>query len=47
MSIDFVILGMAEDSSTQVILSRPFLATIGCKIDVQEGKITFDIGGTS
>jgi len=41
--IDFVILDMAKDSRTQIILGRPFLATTGCKIDVKEGKITFDM----
>jgi len=35
---------MAEDSCTQIILGRPFLATVGCKIDVKEGKLTFDVG---
>jgi len=45
--IDFVVLDMAEDSHTQIILGRPFLATAGCKIDVKEGKLTFDVGGTS
>jgi len=42
--IDFVVLDMAEDSHTQIILSRPFLAIAGCKIDVKEGKLTFDVG---
>jgi len=42
--IDFVILDMAEDSSTQINLVRPFVAIAGCKIDVKEGKITFDVG---
>ena len=34
---------MAEDSRTQIILGRPFLATTGCKIDVKEGKLTFHV----
>jgi len=38
------VLDMAEDSLTQIILGRPFLATAGCKIDVKEGKLTFDVG---
>jgi len=42
--IDFVILDIAEDSRTQITLGRPFLATAGCKIDVKEGKLTFDVG---
>jgi len=29
--IDFVVLDMAKDSRTQIILGRPFLATAGCK----------------
>ena len=32
-----------EDSGIQIILGRPFLATIGCKIDVKEGRLTFDV----
>jgi len=35
---------MAEDSRTQIILGRPLLATVGCKINVKEGKLTFDVG---
>ena len=42
--IDIVILYMAEDSRTQIILGRPLLATTGCKIDVKEGKLTFYVG---
>jgi len=41
--IDFVVLDMAEDCRTQIILDRPFLATMGCKIDVKEGRLTFDV----
>jgi len=33
--IDFVVLDMDEDCRTQIILGRPFLATVGCKIDVR------------
>jgi len=42
--IDFVVLNMAEDPRTQIILGRPLLATIGCKIDIKERKLTFDVG---
>jgi len=42
--INFVALDMAKDYRTQIILGRPFLATAGCKIDVKEGKLTFDMG---
>jgi len=44
VSIDLVLLDMAEDSCTQIILGRQFLATIGCKIDFKERKLTFDVG---
>ena len=44
--IDFVIFEMAEYARTQIILGRPLLATRGCKIDVKEGKLTFDVGGS-
>jgi len=39
--IDFVMLDMAEDSHTQIILRRPFLVTAKCKIDVKAGRLTF------
>ena len=42
--IDFVVIEMDEDCCTQIILGRPFLATAGCKIDVKEGRLTFDVG---
>jgi len=42
--IDFVVLNMDEDCRTQIILGRPFLAIAGCKIDVKEGRLTFDVG---
>ena len=41
--IDFMTLDMAEDACTQSILGRPFLVTAGCKIDVKEGRLTFDV----
>jgi len=44
MPIDFAVFDMDEDCRTQIILGRPFLATIGCKIDVKEGRLTFDVG---
>jgi len=44
VSIDFVILDMVEDSCTQIIFDRPFLATAECMIDVKEEKLTFDVG---
>ena len=33
--VDIVILEMEEDTSAPIILGRPFLATIGCCIDVK------------
>ena len=42
--IDFAILNMVEDTCTQIILGRPFLAMTGCKIDVKKDRLTFDLG---
>jgi len=42
--IDLVVLDMVDDSRTQIILDRPVLATVGCKTDVKEVKLTFDVG---
>jgi len=42
--IYFVVLDMDKDSHTQIILVRPFLAIVGCKIHVKEGRLTFDVG---
>jgi len=44
VSVDFAILEMEEDMRTPIILGRPFLATIGCRIDVKNGKLSFDVG---
>ena len=44
MPIDFVILDMAENAHVQIILGKPFLATMGYKIDVRKGRLTFDVG---
>jgi len=44
MLINFLILDIAEDAWTQIILGRPFLVTAGCKIIVKERKLTFDVG---
>ncbi|XP_027158192.1 uncharacterized protein LOC113759815 [Coffea eugenioides] len=43
--IDFVVLNIKEDVSTPIILGRPFLATAGTIIDVQEGKLLFRVNG--
>ena len=29
---------------TPIILGRPFLATTGCRINVENGKLSFDVG---
>jgi len=42
--VDFLILEMEEDTHTPIILGRPFLATAGCRIDVKNGKLSFDVG---
>ena len=42
--IDLVVLDMAKDSHTQIILGRAFLTTARCKIDAKEGKLTFYVG---
>jgi len=44
LPIDFMVLDMDEDCCTQIILGRPFLATTGCKIDVKEGRLIYDVG---
>jgi len=33
--VDFVILEIEENTRTPIILRRPFLATVGCRIDVK------------
>jgi len=42
--VDFVILEMKEDTRTPIILGRPFLATAGCRINVKNSTLTFDVG---
>ena len=43
MPVDFVILNMLEDARTQIILKGPFLATMRCKINVKEERLTFNV----
>ncbi|KAL5754796.1 hypothetical protein ACOSP7_023016 [Xanthoceras sorbifolium] len=43
--VDFIILDMEEDVEVPLILRRPFLATRGALIDVQQGKLTLRVGG--
>ena len=42
-SVDFVILEMEEDTRTPIILGRPLLAIAKCRIDVKNGKLSFDV----
>jgi len=44
MLVDFAILEMEEDTWAPIILGRPFLATVGCRIDVKNGTLSFDVG---
>jgi len=41
---NFIVLGMAKDTYTQIIRRGPVLATLGYKIDVKGGQLTFDVG---
>ncbi|KAJ8774906.1 hypothetical protein K2173_019910 [Erythroxylum novogranatense] len=42
---DFVVLDMEEDKEIPIILGRPFLATGGAVIDVQQGELTLHVNG--
>jgi len=35
---------MEEDMCTPIILGSPFLATAGCRVDVKNGQLSFDVG---
>lgn len=41
---DFVVMDIKEDAQISILLRRPFLATIGSRIDIMEGKLTFKVG---
>ena len=41
---DFIIMDIKEDSTTPIILGRPFLATARAIIDVKKGRLTFEVG---
>ena len=41
--VKFVILKMEEDMHTLITLWRPFLATSGCRINVKNDKLSFDL----
>ncbi|XP_074288308.1 uncharacterized protein LOC141613470 [Silene latifolia] len=40
--VDFIVLDIAEDTRTQIILGRPFLCTAGAIIDVKLGRLTLE-----
>ncbi|XP_074327643.1 uncharacterized protein LOC141665559 [Apium graveolens] len=42
--LDFVVLGMEEDSQIPIILGRPFLCTTCAVIDVKNGTLTLSVG---
>ena len=44
VSVDLVILEMEKDTHTPIILRRPFLAIVGCRIDEKNRKLSFDVG---
>ncbi|XP_074290773.1 uncharacterized protein LOC141617476 [Silene latifolia] len=42
--VDFIVLDIAEDTRTQIILGRLFLCTAGAIIDVKLGRLTLEVG---
>ncbi|XP_021771193.1 uncharacterized protein LOC110735328 [Chenopodium quinoa] len=44
ISVDFIVLEIAEDDHIPIILGRPFLTTSGALIDVKGGRITLRVG---
>ena len=40
---DFVVMDINADVQVPIILERPFLATVGAKIDVKEGFLNLNI----
>jgi len=42
---DFIVMDMDESSQIPIILGRPFLATVGAMIDVQQGIMSFQFCG--
>ena len=41
---DFVMMDIEVDVQVPIILGRPFLATVGARIDVKEGLLNLIIG---
>jgi len=42
---NFIIADMTKTNAAQIILGRPFLATLGCNINVKKGWLTFEVEG--
>jgi hypothetical protein len=40
---DFVVVDIEEDDDVPIILGRPFLTTAGALVDVQNGRIVFQV----
>ncbi|XP_058784175.1 uncharacterized protein LOC131658944 [Vicia villosa] len=40
---DFVVMDIKEDDDIPILLGRPFLSTAGAIIDVNKGKLTFEV----
>ncbi|XP_039683825.1 uncharacterized protein [Medicago truncatula] len=43
ITTDFVVVDIEEDHDVPIVLGRPFLATAGAIIDVQSGRIVFQL----
>ena len=41
--VDFVIMDMGKNTSSPIILGRPFLRTAGAVIDCKEGNVKFQV----
>jgi len=41
---DFVVMEMEEDSRIPIILGRPFMATVGAMIDVNNSELSLQVG---
>ena len=43
ISVDFMVVDIAEDHDVPIILGRPYLATAGAIVDVKNGRIVFQV----
>jgi hypothetical protein len=41
LPVDFILMDMRSNTSSPIILGRPFLRTIGAVIDSKEGNVKF------